>query len=100
MSGLKVSGTMGRANECVKSYRELREEYRYEGRGIWEEDERLAEVERIVWGKLTEAERVFLILYAELRSYRKLGKKVGLGTMTVRAEILRIRAKIEKELTK
>lgn len=49
-------------------------------------------------GKLTEADRRILYLYAETASMRETGKSLGVSASTVYYVIKRIREQIKKEL--
>lgn len=57
-------------------------------------DARVAELLRIVNDELDAVDRTIIILYAETGSLREVGKMLGLSHMTVRKEIMRIRAEI------
>lgn len=75
----------------LKAWKTINADY---GRGdfISDDDETKA-VKDIVFG-LPPADRVIFLLYAEYRSYRKLGAMFGLSYGTVRKEVLRIRKEI------
>lgn len=57
------------------------------------DDDETKAVKDIVSG-LPPADRVIFLLYAEYRSYRRLGAMFGLSYGTVRKEVLRIRKEI------
>lgn len=80
--------------EIISTWRAINADY---GRGdIISDDDETKAVKDIVTG-LPPADRVIFLLYAEYRSYRKLGAIFGLSYGTVRKEVLRIRKEIIRE---
>lgn len=75
----------------LKIWKTIDKDYK-RGDFISDDDETKA-VKDIVSG-LPPADRVIFLLYAEYRSYRKLGAMFGLSYGTVRKEVLRIRKEI------
>ena len=75
----------------MKTWKTINADYQ-RGDLISDDDETKA-VKDIVSG-LPPADRVIFLLYAEYRSYRKLGAMFGLSYGTVRKEVLRIRKEI------
>lgn len=61
-----------------------------------DDDDAMLGLKLTVLERLPPADRIIIVLYAELQSYRKLGQLMGLSHNTVRKEILRIRKEIEK----
>lgn len=61
---------------------------------VFAPEDRAERVKRAMAERLTEAERTVVILYAEVRSLRKLGVALGVSHATVRKELDRIRGKI------
>lgn len=84
-------------NEIVRTYRGIRQDYRFNPSIMNDDDERVARVKEIIQKKLTTVDRTIILLYADCQSYRKLGSMLGLSHMTVRKECLRIRKKILEE---
>ena len=60
-----------------------------------EDDDVMLGLKRTVLERLPPADRVIIVLYAELQSYRKLGQLMNLSHNTVRKEVLRIRKEIK-----
>lgn len=79
-------------NDCdiVTLYRQAVEDYRRTD----DDDDETMTLKQVVLSMLPPADRVIIILYAELGSYRKLGTLMGLSHNTVRKEVLRIRKEI------
>lgn len=84
-------------NKVVEEYRAVKEDYAYDPSIFNDEPERIRRVKEIIGTRLSVSDRTLILLYAEYRSFRKLGKRLGLSHMTVRREILRIREIILKE---
>lgn len=84
-------------NNIVQEYREIKDDYAYNPDMMSDEDERVRKVKYIIDTKLSVADKTIIILYAQYRSYRKLGKRMGLSHMTMRNECIRIRKIILKE---
>lgn len=85
-----------RARSAVRSYKDIRAEYSFDDSIFCEEDERVHLIKDIVLNRLNEVDRTIILLYADCQSLRKLGARLGMSCMTVRREILRIRAEIMK----
>lgn len=62
-----------------------------------DEDERIHRLKYILNRKLSPSDKTYIILYAELQSYRELGEKVGLSHTTIANEINRIKKLIKQE---
>ena len=86
--------------EVARDYKTIREDYRFDGSIFSEEPERVARLKWIIDNRLTEVERIIILLYIDCHSCRKLGKKLTLSHNTVAKEVRRIRAKILEEYTK
>lgn len=56
--------------------------------------ERTELLKEIVATRLNEVDRTIILLYAEIQSTRKLGKRMGMSMMTVWREIQRIKAEV------
>lgn len=83
--------------EVVKEYRAVKEDYAYDPSIFNAESERVRRVKEIISTRLSVSDRTLILLYAEYRSYRKLGQRLGISHMTLRREILRIRKIILEE---
>lgn len=84
-------------NDIVRTYRGIRQDYRFDPSIMNDEDERVAKVKEIIWKRLPIYDRTIILLYADCGSYRELGKILGFSHMTVRKECLRIKKKILEE---
>lgn len=83
--------------EVVKEYRAVKEDYAYDPSIFNAEPERVRRVKEIISTRLSVSDRTLILLYAEYRSYRKLGQRLGISHMTLRREIIRIRKIILEE---
>lgn len=80
-------------NEIVAMYRAAKDDYRYRPDIMSEEDERVARAKKAM-SMLPLVDRTIMVLYAELMSYRELGKVLGVSHVTARKEVFRIRKKL------
>ena len=83
--------------EVARDYKSIREDYRYDADIFSKEPERIARVKWIIDNRLTEVERILILLYVDCQSYRKLAKKLTLSHQTCAKEVRRIRDKILQE---
>lgn len=86
--------------EIARDYKSIREDYRFDGSIFSQEPDRIARVKWIIDNRLTEVERILILLYVDCQSYRKLGKRLGLSHQTCAKEVRRIKAKILDEYEK
>ena len=84
----------------ARDYKDIRQDYQFEGGPFSQEPDRVAKTKWIIEHKLTEVDRTLIILYVDCHSYRKLGKRLGLSHTLVGKEIRRIRAHILAEYEK
>lgn len=84
-------------NEVVKEFREIKKEYAYDPGIMCPDDPRVARLKEIIDTKLSQVDKTIILLYADCRSFRKLGKKMGLSHMTIRKEVIRIKRIILEE---
>lgn len=82
----------------VRSYKQIAQDYAYQGGVFCEDTPKVRRAKWVVEHCLTPADRTIIILYAELGSYRKLGARLGMSHTTVRKEVLRIRNIIKSNL--
>lgn len=78
-------------NKVVEEYRAFKDDYAYDPSIFNPEPERIRRVKEIISTRLSVSDRTLILLYAEYRSYRKLGQRLRMSPMTVYREILRIR---------
>lgn len=70
------------------------EEYKPDNSLFTEEDEHINKLKNIIYS-LTEPEKRIILLYAELGTFRKLGKELGVSTSSAYLKIKDIRNKIK-----
>lgn len=70
------------------------EEYKPDNSLFTEEDEKINKLKNIIYS-LTEPEKRIILLYAELGTFRKLGKELGVSTSSAYLKVLDIRNKIK-----
>lgn len=87
-------------NEIVQEYKEIKGDYAYNSDMMSPDDERVAKLKKVINERLSAPDKTIIILYAELQSYRKLGKEFGLSHMTIRREVMRIKKIILDEYRK
>lgn len=73
--------------------RDMRIDYRPDGSPFTPDSDRVALLKEVV-AALPEADRTLLLLYAEMRSYRKMGAALHLSHMTCRRAVVKIRARV------
>ena len=83
--------------EVARDYKTIREDYRYDGSIFSQEPDKIARLKWIIDNRLTEVERILILLYTDCQSYRKLAKKLTLSHQTCAKEVRRIKAKIIEE---
>ena len=83
--------------EVARDYKTIREDYRFDPSIFSTEPERTARVKWIIDNRLTDVERILILLYIDCQSYRKLAKKLTLSHQTLAKEVRRIKAKILAE---
>ena len=86
--------------EHARTYKEIREDYRFDASIFSKEDGKVAAIKWIIDNRLTETERIVILLYTDCHSYRKLAKKMGMSHFPIAKEVRRIRAKILEEYAK
>lgn len=84
-------------NEIVRDYRRMKDDYAFDGSVMCNDDERVRAVKRIIAEKLNTVDRTIIIMYMDLQSLRKLGKRFGVSHATMRTEVNRIKQIILKE---
>lgn len=87
-------------SQVVKEYKEIREEYKFNPSIFNAEDPRVATIKEIIDTKLSQVDKTIILLYVDCLSYRKLGARMGLSHMTIRKEVMRIKALILEEYNK
>lgn len=83
-------------DELVKHYKSCAADYAYDADVMREEDDRTARLKYILEHDISAAEKAIIVAYAELESYRDLGKLLGCSSVTARTQIERIRKKIHE----
>lgn len=87
-------------NELARDYKTIREDYRFDADIFSTEPERIARLKWIIDNRLTDVERIILLLYVDCQSYRKLARKLTLSHQTCAKEVRRIKAKVLEEYNK
>ena len=83
--------------EVARDYKTIREDYRFDGSIFSVEPDKVARLKWIIDHRLTDVERIIILLYVDCQSYRKLAKKLTLSHQTCAKEVRRIKAKILQE---
>lgn len=83
--------------ELARDYKTIREDYRFDPSIFSQEPERVARLKWIIDNRLTDVERILILLYIDCQSYRKLAKKLTLSHQTCAKEVRRIKDKILHE---
>lgn len=84
-------------NEVVKEYRQIKEDYKFNPDIMCPDDPRVSRIKEIIDTKLSQVDKIIILLYCDCLSYRKLGKKMHLSHMTIRREVIRIKKIILEE---
>lgn len=84
-------------NELVKEFRMIKQEYAYDDSVMNEEDPRVTRLKKIIDTKLSQEDKVILLLYIDCLSYRELGEKMKLSTMTCWKMVHRIIGIVKEE---
>lgn len=84
----------------VRSYKEIKADYAFDPDIFCPDDDRARVVKWIIDNRLSAVDKTIFLLYADLQSYRKLGKRMRISYVTVGREVLRIKAIILDEYRK
>ena len=84
----------------VRTYKEIKAEYAFNPDIMVEEDDRARRVKWIIDNRLSQVDKTIFLLYDDLQSCRKLGKRMRLSHVTAMREVNRIKAIIIDEYTK
>ena len=88
---------MSNEKTIARNYNAIREDYRLDPSEFNGDPRRVAIVKWIIAHRLTEVDRILILLYVDCKSYRKLGERMGLSHATVGHEIKRIKKYILDE---
>ena len=80
--------------------KEILEDYQPSDDIFNEEDELINNLKHIIYLKLNEVDKRIILMYAELKSLRKLGMELGISVSSAWIKVNEIRDKIYKELQK
>lgn len=78
--------------------KEILEDYQPSDDIFNDEDELIDKLKHIIYLKLNEVDKRIILMYAELKSLRKLGMELGISVSSAWLKIKEIRNKIYKEL--
>lgn len=84
----------------AKEFKMISKEYAYNNSIFSEDSEKVSILKKIINQDLDQVDRTIILLYIDCQSYRKLGEKMGLGHMTIRREVLRIKNLIKEHYDK
>ena len=84
---------MMKNEEVIKTFAESALDYAYDDNIFSEEPTKVA-ASKWALARIPAVDRIIIILYAELGSYRKVAKKMGVSHNTIRLEVMRIREEI------
>ena len=84
----------------VRDFKDVQLDYTFDADIMNGEPERVRLVKQIVAERLSDADRIIILLYADCQSYRKLGARLGCSHTTVARTINRIRSFILAEYEK
>lgn len=82
---------MKRVKDAVRDYKDIKEDYLYDDSIFNEEDSRIRRVKEVINNKLSQVDKVIILLYIDCLSYRKLAAKLGVAPMTAHKEVKRIK---------
>lgn len=88
---------MSTERELVSDYSDIKGEYAFNPDIMNPDDPRVSKLKEIINTKLSQVDKIIILLYVDCQSYRQLGKRMGLSHMTVRREVQRIKNLILKE---
>lgn len=80
--------------------KEILEDYKPTDDIFNQEDELINNLKHIIYLKLNEVDKRIILMYAELKSLRKLGMELGISVSSAWIKVNEIRDKIYKELQK
>lgn len=80
--------------------KEILEDYKPSDDIFNDEDELINNLKHIIYLKLNEVDKRIILMYAELKSLRKLSMELGISVSSTWIKINEIRDKIYKELEK
>ena len=96
----KSTPSSGKPETAAVDFKRIAPDYAYDGTVFSEDDARTSAIKYIINHKLDQVERTIILLYVDCLSYRKLGKRLGFSHMTLRKEVMKIKAKILDEYAK
>jgi len=85
---------MNHATKTARTFTEIKSDYAFDPSVFNEDEERVSKVKYIIDTYLNQVDKTIILLYADLGSYRELGKLMGLSHTTIRKEVLRIKNNI------
>lgn len=90
----------GNPNEIARDYKSIKEDYQFNPDIFTEDDERVAKVKYIIDNRLSQTDKIIILLYADCGSLRKLGQRMGMSHMTLQKQVVRIKNIIINEYGK
>lgn len=83
--------------EVVADYKTIRKDYEFDSSVFCKDTPRVSLLKHILKERLSDVDRTLIILYIDLQSYRKLGRRLGLSHTVVAKEIRRIKDQVLEE---
>lgn len=84
----------------VRTYKEIKADYAFDPDIFCQDDERARLAKWIIDNRLSAVDKTIFLLYADLQSYRKLGRRMRLSHVTAGKEVQRIKRIILEEYQK
>ena len=83
-----------------RTYKEIKADYAFDPDIFCPDDERARLAKWIIDNRLSAVDKTIFLLYADLQSYRKLGRRMRLSHVTAGKEVQRIKRIILEEYQK
>ena len=78
-------------DKIIRDFKDLAPDYKWDPSIFNAEPERVARIKEIIDTKLSQVDRIIILMYTDCQSFRKLGRRFGLSHSTVRKEVERIK---------
>ena len=89
-----------RERSIANEFKMISKEYAYNDSIFSEDSPKVKILKKIINKYLNQVDRTIILLYIDCQSYRKLGEKMGMGHMTIRREVIRIKNLIIEQYEK
>lgn len=78
-------------DKIIRDFKDLAPDYKWDPSIFNAEPERVARIKEIIDTRLSQVDRIIILMYTDCQSFRKLGRRFGLSHSTVRKEVERIK---------